>query len=525
MQAILRLVARAAFGDPAGGLGAVRTLAHEPLRPPRSLRAGREELTDDALDRCVEIGRDLVHQPDPERRLRVETLAGDEVAPRRAGSDSGQRERGDDRRDDPELHLREGENRIGRSDRDVARSHEPRSAAEGVTLHAYGHRRGTAVDRLEHRAQRVRVGDVLLVREIDRGAHPVDVGPGREARSVAAEDDGPRAPDSDERLGKLGDQRRVERVPPVGPRECDAEDVAVALGAEVRGHGEELRVLLMLRGALAAAVTPLRDGRLDADAVGPYVDFLASHGLDGVLVLGTTGEGVLFSPAQRQEIAQAFLDAASGRLQVAVHAGAQTTHDTVALAEHAAAAGAAAVAVIAPPYFALDEEELFAHFEAAAHACAPLPFYLYEFETRSGYAIPLPVIERLREHAPNLAGLKVSDSPWEKVEPYLLDGLDIFIGAEALLTRGLVAGAAGAVSGLASCFPDVVVPLVRDRTAEAQERATALRAALQQLPFHAAAKAVLGLRGVPVGPDVRAPLRGLTGAESAEVERIVEEWG
>lgn len=281
----------------------------------------------------------------------------------------------------------------------------------------------------------------------------------------------------------------------------------------------------MLKGAVAAAVTPLHAGRFDAAAVGPYVDFLAGHGLDGVLALGTTGESVLFSVAERRAIAAAFVETCAGRLQVAVHAGAQTTADTVALAAHAAAVGADAVAVIAPPYFPLDEDELVEHFAAAAAACATTPFYAYEFAARSGYAIPVAVIERLRERAPNFVGLKVSDSPWEKVEPYLLDGLDVFIGAEALLEQGLAAGAAGAVSGLASCFPDAVVPLVRDRTSEAQEKATALRAALQRLPFHAAAKTVLGLRGVPIAGEVRAPLRGLAGSERDEVERIVEEWG
>ena len=281
----------------------------------------------------------------------------------------------------------------------------------------------------------------------------------------------------------------------------------------------------MLKGAVAAAVTPLRDGRFDAEAVGPYVDFLVSHGVDGVLALGTTGEGVLFSPDERNEIAAAFVEAGRGRLQVAVHAGAQTTADTVALAAHAAEIGAGAVAVIAPPYFALGEDELLAHFQAAAAACAPTPFYLYEFEARSGYAIPLGVIEQVRKHAPNLAGMKVSDSPWEKLEPYLGCGLDVFVGAEALLERGLAAGATGAVSGLASCFPDAVVPLVRDRTSEAQEKATTLRASLQRLPFHAAAKTALGRRGVPVSPEVREPLRGLRQDERAEVERIVEEWG
>src|SRR5262249_37690988 len=145
---------------------------------------------------------------------------------------------------------------------------------------------------------------------------------------------------TDERLRELGDERRVERVPPVGARERDAQDVAVPLGAEVLGHGEELRVTAVLKGAVAAAVTPLRDGLLDVGAGEPYVDFLVGHGVDGLLALGTTGEGVMFSPERRREIAEAFVHAAAGRIQVAVHAGAQTTDDTVALAAHAASAGA-----------------------------------------------------------------------------------------------------------------------------------------------------------------------------------------
>ena len=67
--------------------------------------------------------------------------------------------------------------------------------------------------------------------------------------------------------------------------------------------------------------------------------------------------------------------------------------------------------MIAPPYFPLDDDELLAHFEAAARACAPLPFYVYEFARASGYAISLPVLARLRDEAPNLAGMKVSDTP------------------------------------------------------------------------------------------------------------------
>jgi dihydrodipicolinate synthase/N-acetylneuraminate lyase len=281
----------------------------------------------------------------------------------------------------------------------------------------------------------------------------------------------------------------------------------------------------MLRGTIAAALTPLAAGGsvLDEDAFEPYLGWLASHGIDGVLACGTTGEGVLFDVAERKRIAELIV-ASRGSLQVAVHCGAQNTADTVELAEHAAAGGADVIAVIAPPYFAFDADELLAHFAEAARACEPTPFYVYEFAARSGYAVPLQTIAALREEASNFAGLKVSDTPWERFSPYLVDGLDIFVGPEALIPQGLAAGATGAVSGLAASFPDAVVALVRDPTPENGARVGALRASLQALPFHAASKMVLGLRGVPVRGGVRPPLRDLTESERDEVERIVHEW-
>ena len=278
----------------------------------------------------------------------------------------------------------------------------------------------------------------------------------------------------------------------------------------------------MLRGALAAAVTPLRDGgdELDADAFAPYVEYLAAAGLDGLLALGTTGEGILLSLDERRRALRLFVDAARGQLQVAAHCGAQTTRDTCTLAADAAEAGAAAVAVIGPPYFALDEEALRRHFAAAAAACAPLPFYVYEFQARSGYAVPLPVLERLRDDASNFVGLKVSDAPWERFERYLVGGLDVFAGPEGLIARALERGAAGAVSGLASALPELVVAAVRDRTPEASRRAEEARRALERFPFQAAAKHVLTRRSVRLTRDVRAPLRGLSDAE----RRQLDEW-
>jgi dihydrodipicolinate synthase/N-acetylneuraminate lyase len=276
---------------------------------------------------------------------------------------------------------------------------------------------------------------------------------------------------------------------------------------------------MSLNGAIAAAVTPLRDGghALDEEAIDPLIRFLAEGGVDGALALGTTGEGVLLTLTERRRAAERFVAARVPGFQIAVHCGAQTTHDTIVLAAHALEIGADAVAVIAPPYYPLDPDELFQHLRSAANACEPLPFYVYEFQGRSGYAIPVPVIERLRAYVPNLRGLKVSDSPWAAVAPYLLDGLDLFVGKESLVLEGLDAGATGAVSGLATAFPETVARLVHDRDAAAHHRAVALRDGLAGIPFHGAMKAAVADRGVPVREDVRPPIRGLTDDERALV--------
>ena len=281
-----------------------------------------------------------------------------------------------------------------------------------------------------------------------------------------------------------------------------------------------------LRGAIAAAVTPMRDGgrHLDDEAFEPLVRSLVEGDIDGLLACGTTGEGVLLSVGERRRVAESFLAARPSGFQVAIHAGAQTTSDTVALAAHALDVGADAVAVIAPPYFPLDVEELTRHFVQVANACDPLPFYLYEFAGRSGYAIPIDVIARVRERSPNLRGLKVSDTPFSAVEPYLaIEGMDVFVGNEPLVLEGMERGAIGAVSGLATAFPSITAALVHDRSERAGEQVDLLRSRLQGIPFHAAMKEVLVARDVLSSPDVRAPLRGLTDDERSTVVALARE--
>jgi dihydrodipicolinate synthase/N-acetylneuraminate lyase len=275
-----------------------------------------------------------------------------------------------------------------------------------------------------------------------------------------------------------------------------------------------------LRGTIAAASTPLREAgaSLDESAFAPYADFLVAAGLDGVLAFGTNGESVLLSTEERRRGLELWLEALGGRALLAAHCGAQTTSDTVALAAHAAEAGADAVVVIGPPYFRLDAREQRAHLLAAAAACSPLPFYVYEFAATAGYAFDPSMLARLREEADNVTGMKVSDTPWGAFERYLLDGFDIFVGPEALIHRGRTAGAVGAVSALASAFPKEVAAVVREPSEEGAARLADLRARMEAFPRIAALKRVVGWKGVPLRSDVRAPLRDLDQREATELE-------
>lgn len=279
------------------------------------------------------------------------------------------------------------------------------------------------------------------------------------------------------------------------------------------------------RPLIAAAVTPLTpDGAaVDVDAVGAYASFLADNGADGIFACGTTGEGVLLTLDERRAIASALRLASRGLL--VVHAGAQTTADTVALAAHAAEIGADAVAVIPPPYYALDADALTAHFVAAARACAPLPFFCYAFAARSGYPLPIEVVRRIGETVDNLAGLKVSESPYQRVAPYLDLGLPVLIGNEPLIADGLRDGAIGTVSGMASAFPDLVRNALDRPDADAMAGMAALRAGLEASgQFVAAAKHVLGRRGLPVSSAVRGPLRPLSASERESLDAALARW-
>ena len=93
------------------------------------------------------------------------------------------------------------------------------------------------------------------------------------------------------------------------------------------------------------------------------------------------------------------------------------------------------------------------------------------------------MIRAVAARTTNVAGLKVSESPYDKVAPYLALGLRTYIGSEPLLPQALADGAYGSVSGLASAFPAEVRRVLDEPTPEHPQRLASLRDTLGATTF------------------------------------------
>src|SRR6266705_2348963 len=216
----------------------------------------------------------------------------------------------------------------------------------------------------------------------------------------------------------------------------------------------------MIRGVLLPVITPFDEKvRVDEQMMRQLVDFHIKAGVQGLFVLGSTGQGPVMTMEERKQAAAIALDQAKSRVPVVIHVGTADAGSTVELAEHAAAHRADAVAIV-PPYYYSDhtEYEIMAHYQAV-HRAVPLPIYIYENPKYSGISIPPGFALRMKEQVPALKGIKVAYGQGALLEYVrLLPDVSVFTGNADLF--GLVPfGLAGMINPPTSFIPELCVEL------------------------------------------------------------------
>ncbi len=218
-----------------------------------------------------------------------------------------------------------------------------------------------------------------------------------------------------------------------------------------------------LHGVWVAMVTPWDEaqGAPRRDVLARLADRFAQAGVNGLFILGNTGEGALLSPEERRCFTEAVLQEVKEKLPVIVHTGHDRTSVAVELAVHAKTVGAFAVAVSAPARYRLDESELEAHFVEVAQALGDFPMLLYDVPSTTGNPLSATLLIRISAQAFNVVGIKVSRPDWEAWEQYLAltKSMAIFVGTDTLCLPMLMMGASGIISGPANVLPELYVQL------------------------------------------------------------------
>jgi len=292
-----------------------------------------------------------------------------------------------------------------------------------------------------------------------------------------------------------------------------------------------------LRGIIPPLVTPLTpDGALDVAGLERLVEHVIEGGGHGVFVLGTTGEAPGLSYALRRRMITESVRRVAGRVPVLVGVTDTAVAESVALAEHAADAGASAVTLAPPYYLPPGQPELLDYFQLLVPRL-PLPCVLYNMPPLTKVTIGPGVLEPLLSER-RIVGLKDSSgdlSYFHAVEQLAHRegvGWSVLMGPELLMMDAVLAGGDGGVAGGANLFPRFFVRAYRAAAAGDVERVRALEKQVLQIRElyavgqHASAiikgiKSALEAMGI-CGSDLAEPFRRFDEAERRRVAELLE---
>jgi 4-hydroxy-tetrahydrodipicolinate synthase len=284
------------------------------------------------------------------------------------------------------------------------------------------------------------------------------------------------------------------------------------------------RAKLNLSGVYAAAVTPNLPGTLEIDYSGllELLDFLAAGGVDGICLMGSTGEFAKYSSSDRQRAV--YLGKKRSRVPLIVGVGHPSLTGAVGIANDAVQAGADAL-LLMPPFFfpyAQPEIEAFCR-EFAREVGTSVPILLYNIpQFTSGFS--LQTARRLLDTG-LFAGIKDSGGDWPYFEELLRfkqeRGFVLFAGNDRIAARALQSGADGVLSGCASAVPELLVALAKSALTSDHARTESLNAGLTEFIDR------IEIFPVPVGIKRAVTVRGQKAGEnsvplSAETQQALD---
>lgn len=282
-------------------------------------------------------------------------------------------------------------------------------------------------------------------------------------------------------------------------------------------------------------VTPFDDeGALDLPAAVELARWLASHGSDGLVLSGSTGESSVLTDDEKVELWRAVAEAVT--IPVVAGTGSNDTAHSVDMTKRATQCGIDGVLLVTPYYNRPSQAGIFEHFRATAEAAGDLPVMLYDIPGRSGRRIATSTMLRLAREVPTIVALKdaAGDAPTTAhLAAQAPAGFEIYSGDDAMTLPLMAVGAVGVVSVAAHWigpqFRQVVDAFVAGDVAAAIAGNAELLDSFDfessdEFPNPLPAKAMLRALGLRVG-QCRLPMGPSTPELDAQAQKILAAVG
>ena len=283
-----------------------------------------------------------------------------------------------------------------------------------------------------------------------------------------------------------------------------------------------MRFMRPYRGLLTAIVTPFRaDGAVNEEAAVTLGRHLLSHGSDGLVIGGTTGESATLSDEELTDLVRLFTGELGGDGAMVAGAGSYDTRHAAHLTEAVIEAGAQAVLSVTPYYNKPNRRGIIRHFQEVARAAAGVPVILYNIPGRTAVNMPPDLLAELAQ-IDGIEAVKQANS--DELQP--IDGLAVLAGNDDILARNLDQGGAGGI-----CVASHIVGTEMKRMFDEPERRAEIDAGLRDVystlfltASPTCTKAALNLMGLDAGV-CRLPMVDADEQELAEVRSMLERHG
>lgn len=218
----------------------------------------------------------------------------------------------------------------------------------------------------------------------------------------------------------------------------------------------------MFTGIITALITPFREEKIDEQAFAEFVNWQINQGVNGLVVCGTTGEGMLLSHAEQKRLIELCVEVTAKRVPVIAGTSAVSTPETLTLTQQAQSCGADGALILSPWYVKPSQGSLIEHFRTL-HDNTDLPILVYNNPSRTGVNIEIDTIATLSQYK-RIVGIKDACDNLCRIQHLrALTGPDFsfLAGDDTTYPAYLALGGNGVISSTANAAPRLFVEIQR----------------------------------------------------------------